>query len=815
MTRRIDRATEKHVGQGLCDHPNGNCLGAFYSAGDALREMRSPFAVGIQSDLQREVTFVSLQSGQGQKRADLMRIERRLRQFVEKFDWGRVLAVAVLAGFVALRMWDPPPLENIRLKTFDAYQQISPRPVTGKEVIVVDIDERSLAKYGQWPWPRTLIARLVDRISSAGPSAIAFDIVFAEPDRLSPRLFTRASPQLANDLVDRLNRLPDNETVMADALRNSRVVVGRAGHHQAGIDLETHLKSLPQTTIATLGPDPRRYLFQTQGVAANLQILEAAAAGRGLFSIRVDRDGIIRRVPGVMLVGNQMMPALAIDTLRVAQKADALLIKTDESGIKAIVVSNTEIPTDRNGQIWVNYAPFSRQHFASAADVIADRLSPELLQGKIVLIGTSAAGLFDLRSTPLDRVRPGVDIHAELLETILSKSYLVRPNIADGAEVWLALLVGLLMIVLVPAIGALPTMALGAIVSGLVFGGSWYLFKSERLLIDPIYPMVSSLAVFGSLVLSSYVSEERRRAQIRNAFSQYLSPALVAELARDPDRLKLGGETRELTVLFSDVRGFTRIAETYKDDPESLTNLMNRLLTPLSNAITSRNGTIDKYMGDAIMAFWNAPLEDRDHAVNACRSALEMLEEMDRLNAERTDALADEGRVVDTLEVGIGICTGIVIVGNMGSDLRFDYSVLGDSVNLASRLEGLTRNYDCRVLISGSTAEMVSEEFALIELDRVRVKGKSEPETIFALIGDRASKQDRALSDFDNAFQEMRNYYVSHRWDEALRAVERLRKPAQSYRLAGVIDVYQGRIDQLRSGGVESGWDGVFNWETK
>jgi adenylate cyclase len=777
--------------------------------------MRSGFATALQSDLQRAWTLGSLQRGQGHQRAGLMGSERRLRQIIEKFDWGRVLALAVLAGFVALRMWDPPPLETLRLKTFDAYQQISPRPGVAKDVVVVDIDESSLAEYGQWPWPRTLIARLIDRISSADPSAIAFDIVFAEPDRLSPRLFTRASPQLTNDLAEQLNRLPDNEKVMADALRNGRVVVGRAGHHEAGIDLEARLKSLPQTTVATLGPDPRKYLFRTQGVAANLEILEAAAAGRGLFSIRVDRDGIIRRVPAVMLAGNQIMPALAIDTLRVAQGADALLIKTNESGIKAIVVSNTEIPTDRHGQIWVNYAPFTRQHFVSAADVIANRFSPDLLRGKIVLIGTSAAGLFDLRSTPLDRVRPGVDIHAELLETILTKSYLVRPNIADGAEVWLALLVGLLMIVFVPLIGALPAMALGAIVSGLVFGGSWYLFKSERLLIDPIYPMVSSLAVFGSLVLSSYVSEERRRAQIRNAFSQYLSPALVAELARDPDRLKLGGETRELTVLFSDVRGFTRIAETYKDDPESLTNLMNRLLTPLSNAITARNGTIDKYMGDAIMAFWNAPLEDRDHPINACRSALEMLKEMDRLNDERANALVEGGRTVDTLEVGIGICTGNVIVGNMGSDLRFDYSVLGDSVNLASRLEGLTRSYDCRVLIASSTAACVRDEFALIELDRVRVKGKVEPETIFTLIGDRASKQDRALHEFDEAFQEMRRDYVSRRWDEAFEATERLRMPAQSYGLAGVVDVYQERIDQLRSGDVGSDWDGVFNWETK
>jgi adenylate cyclase len=744
-----------------------------------------------------------------------MRLGVWLKKFMATFGWGRVLAFSVLAAFIALRVWDPPPLEIARLKTFDFYQQVNPRAVTTNGVVVVDIDERSLAEHGQWPWPRTLIARLVDGISASRPSAVAFDIVFAEPDRLSPRLFSRALPEQAKGLAEQLSRLPDNEYVLAESFRNSRVVVGRAGHQQEGLASQSDLRSLPQTTIATLGPDPRQYLFRTQGVVANLAILEAAAAGRGLFSIRVGRDGIIRRVPAVMLAGGYMMPALAIDMLRVAQNAQTLLVKVDASGIKSVLISSTEVPTDREGQIWVNFAPFDKKRFISAADVLANRLAPEALKGKLVLIGTSAAGLFDLRSTPLDRVRPGVDIHAELLETVLTKSYLVRPNIADGAEVWLALLVGLLLIVLVPLIGALPTMALGAIVAGLVFGGSWYLFKAEGMLIDPVYPMVSSLAVFGTLVLSSYVSEERRRAQIRAAFSQYLSPALVSQLTRDPDRLKLGGETRDLTVLFSDVRGFTRIAETYKSDPESLTSLMNRLLTPLSNAITSRNGTIDKYMGDAIMAFWNAPIDDRDHAFNACHSALEMLEEMDRLNAERAKVSAETGRAAETLEVGIGICTGIAIVGNMGSDLRFDYSVLGDSVNLASRLEGLTRSYDCRVLIASSTAECVSDEFALIELDRVRVKGKTESEDIYALIGDRSSMQDRALRSFDVNFQEMRRFYFLRQWEEALKAIERLRSSAHRYGLAGVVDVYAERIATLRSGHVESDWDGVFNWDTK
>jgi adenylate cyclase len=406
-----------------------------------------------------------------------------------------------------------------------------------------------------------------------------------------------------------------------------------------------------------------------------------------------------------------------------------------------------------------------------------------------------------------------VDIHGELIESIVTSNYLVRSPLADGAEVLLAILVGSLMIALVPLVGALPTLALGSIIAFFVLGGSWYLFNFERLLVDPVYPLMSSLAVFGVLVFSNYLSEERRRTEIRNAFSQYLSPALVAQLVRDPGRLKLGGETREITILFSDVRGFTRVAETFKEDPEGLTSLMNRLLTPLSNAVTSREGTIDKYMGDAIMAFWNAPLEDRKHTMNACQSALAMMDEMKRLNAERAERGAD--RVVDTLDVGIGISTGRVIVGNMGSDLRFDYTVMGDAVNLASRLEGLTRLYDCDVLIAQSTAATILDDFALIELDRVRVKGKAEAETIYALVGGETLKQDPLFARFEDDFQGMRRHYAAGQWEEAMRELASLNDSASAYRLAGTIRLYRERIKAFLLSGPPLDWDGVYNWSEK
>jgi adenylate cyclase len=516
-------------------------------------------------------------------------------------------------------------------------------------------------------------------------------------------------------------------------------------------------------------------------------------------------------VPTIFSAEGRIVPALSIELLRVATGATSLVVKSDEAGVKSLVVAGVEIATDRDGQIWLHHGAHDPGRFVSAADVINGKVSRERVEGKIVLVGTSAVGLFDLRSTPVERVMPGVEIHAQAIEGILGSALLTRPNYALGAEICLSVATGLGMVVAVPMLGALPALALGGVVAALLCALSWYLFVSQGVLLDVAYPLVSSFAVFLLLTFLNYTREEKRRAQIRGAFGQYLSPELVEQLTREPDRLVLGGETRVMSVLFSDVRGFTSIAEGYKTNPSGLTALMNRLLTPLSNAIIEQRGTIDKYIGDAIMAFWNAPLDDPDHAHHACTAALEILRRLDRLNEERRKEAERAGETVADMEIGVGLSMGECVVGNMGSDIRFDYSVLGDSVNLASRLEGLTAVYGLRTLLCPETARLCGDKFAMVEIDSVRVKGKRDVVTIHTLVGGEDLRRQSHFRAFRGAFLEMREHYSKGDWAAARQALDRSRRNNEIYQLGKVLDIYESRLAKLEAAPRASTWDGVYS----
>src|SRR6201991_1799131 len=349
-----------------------------------------------------------------------------------------------------------------------------------------------------------------------------------------------------------------------------------------------------------------------------------------------------------------------------------------------------------------------------------------MIARKLVLIGTSAVGLNDIKTTPVSPATPGVEIHAQVLEAALTRSLLSQPPYAPILEFGAAVVLGLVVIALAPLFGPVTLVAAGALLATLLIGTSWYFYAQHRLLVDFTYPLLSTTAIYLTLIFSSFVREQAQRRQIRSAFGQYLSPALVEQLAHSPEKLVLGGEEREMTIMFSDVRGFTTISESYKHDPQGLTALMNRFLTPLTNAILARKGTIDKYMGDAIMAFWNAPLDDTQHEINACEAAVDMLERIDELNQQREQEAKHGGHVYIPLNVGVGLNTGTCVDGNMGSDLRFDYSVLGDSVNLASRLEGQSKEYGFPIIIGSKTALAAKDKFAILELDFIMVKGQKE-----------------------------------------------------------------------------------------
>ena len=743
----------------------------------------------------------------------MKRLRALRRWFKRKFGYARLACLVLLFGFAALRVWDPHPVQEMRVRTWDNFQLIQPRVKTIRPVVIVDIDEKSLAdpRLGQWPWPRTRIADIVTHLTKLGAVVIAFDAVFSEPDRLNPDIAADTFRNLDEATREKLRALPSNDQIFADAIKQSRVVLGESG----GPDVHTLDKDLPVTGLAMLGEEPQPFLYKFPGLLRNVDILEHAAAGRGLFTIRPERDGIVRRVPMVMMAQGVVMPSLTFEMLRVASGSSTILIKADKAGIERVAVKGFAIPTDANGQLWVHYARRGPSLYVPAVDVLDNRVPQDRIAGKLVLIGTSAIGLNDIKTTPVSPAMPGVEIHAQVLESALTGAVVTQPNYGIAMEFFGALILGLLVIAFAPNFGPITLVAVGALFATGLIGTSWFFYSWHKLLIDFTYPLGSTTAIYATLIFASFVREQSQRRQIRSAFGQYISPALVEQLAQSPEKLVLGGEAREMTIMFSDMRGFTSISEIYKNDPQGLTSLMNRFLTPLTNAILARKGTIDKYMGDAIMAFWNAPLDDKEHQINACEAALDMLDRVDDLEKVREVEAKEGGFAYIPLNIGVGLNTGTCVVGNMGSDVRFDYSVLGDSVNLASRLEGQSKEYGFPIIVGSKTAMAVKEKFAILELDFIMVKGKKEPEVIYAIAGRDDVAQSGAFQRLRNLTIEMLACYRNRDWDGALAAIDRGRRSDDGQALGSLYRLYEARIRSYIETPPPADWNGAYALLTK
>lgn len=731
-------------------------------------------------------------------------------------------SLTVLIVALLIRAADPSAITRLRDVAFDTFQRIQPRAVPEDfPVRIVDIDEEALAAHGQWPWPRTLAARLNDRLVEKGALVIAYDVIFAEPDRSS-------IPRLARDLAsftdpETLQRIittfPDNDVVSA-ALAGSRSVLG------FGFEPVARGRApMRKNGFAAAGDDPRGFLPVWPGSVKPLDVLEQAA--RGLGSVNTDPDpssdaGVVRRVPMLFRLGGQSepYPALAIETLRVAQDASTYIAKSSNAsgefafgtrtGIVSIKVGQLEIPTDAQGRITLYDSGHRPSRYVSANAVLSGRVPADRLDGHIVLIGTSALGLKDLRNTPIEANVPGVEVHAQIVEQILSGVYLLRPDYATGLELLFILVLGALFVALVPKLsgGQMALVALVALVAiAIAVLGPWFAFSLGRRLLDPVYPAATLAAIYAVGSAFGFMQTEAERARIRGAFGMYLSPDLVAQLARHPDQLKLGGEQREITVMFTDVRGFTTIAEQF--DPQGLAVFMNRFLTPMTDIILEAKGTVDKYMGDNIMAFWNAPLPLAHHPRHACEAALVMTRRLAELNVEWRREAHEQGRNHIPVMMGIGINTGVASVGNFGSTQRFAYTLLGDSVNLASRLEGQCKTYAVGAILGEATAKLVTE-FALVEIDLIQVKGKTEPERIFALAGDRAMARTPQFAAF---LEKQEAFLVAYRAGDFAEALKRVRAAKSTAEAAGWVngyhDVMRRRTKKLIANPPPI-WDGVF-----
>jgi adenylate cyclase len=549
-----------------------------------------------------------------------------------------------------------------------------------------------------------------------------------------------------------------------------------------------------------------------------LPLLVAAAKGNG--SVNTDYDSVvIRRVPMMFrLVGHEgLLPALSIEALRVAQGASTYLIKSsgasgemsfgEKTGIVSIKTGDVLVPTDGQGRVTLFDTGHVPQRFISALAVLRDKVPPGELEGRIVFIGTSAIGLKDLRNTPIQDTVPGVEVHAQLAEQMIEQKFLARPDYATGAEFLYLAAIGLLFVWLLPRLSAAKMAGVAVVLIGVGVLVPWIAYSHYQLLFDPIYPPVTLAAIYISGSVLAFMRAERDRREIRGAFGLYLSPDVVEQLARNPDLLQLGGEMREITVMFTDVRGFTTISEQF--DPQGLTRFMNRFLTPMTDLILGKRGTIDKYMGDAIMAFWNAPLPVEAHATRACETALAMQARLRSLNEEWKAEADAAGRRHIPVNIGVGLNTGNASVGNFGSSQRFTYSCLGDQVNLASRLEGQCKTYGVGIIIGENTRAQVTD-FASIEIDLVMVKGKTEPARVYALLGDATMAQSPAFRRLVEEQAELLKNYRAGAFAEALQMIEGCEAAAQAVGWPqGYYAMMRARIDGLIDDSPPD-WTGVY-----
>lgn len=680
--------------------------------------------------------------------------------------------LVVIVLLTLLRLADPYPLRVARETSFDSYQQMLPRHVDAElPVHIVDIDEEALAAIGQWPWPRDVFALLTERLLEMGAAAVALDLLFAEPDRMGPS-GTEAGQSNDGKLAAALASGP---SVLALA-QSPRAPPPRIG---------------PKAGLAVTGNDPLARLPLLGGVAQPLPELAAEAAGLGVASLERGEGGVARRLPLLWNSDGKMFPTLSVEAMRVAMGVSTLVVLGDGSGaVDQLRIGDMAIPTGPNGDLWIYYRSLEDEIFTSAGDILGADYTKltERIAGKIILVGTSATGLLDIRTSALGEAVPGVTIHLQALEQMLTGTFLDRADWVAGLEVLIFASAGLLIVASVITTGPMVGLLVSLMTAAAVTAASWLAFAGPRLLIDPSFPLLGILTLFAAMVVYRFATTDADRRRIRRAFAHYVEPSLLTQIEADEKLLRLGGEVRELTVMFSDVRNFSALAE--RISPDELVGILNRLFGALGHAIVDHKGTIDKFMGDAVMAFWNAPVRTERHALLACRAALDMRDALEKLNSEGSE----------TIRIGIGIATGPALVGNMGFEERFDYSCVGDTVNVASRLESMCKAVGHELIVSAATAA-AARELAFLDAGRIELKGMSGREAILILVGDEKVEQSTAFLLLSEAHDALVVELLSGQASAGRIANCRALSAAVDPRLAAFYDALPGRIDDFTTSG--------------
>lgn len=735
------------------------------------------------------------------------------------------LSLALVLGFIgnAARLYHIGLIQQLDSLLYDYRLRFTMPGKVDDRIFIVDIDEKSLKEEGRWPWSRDRLALLIEKLFVRYGVAVAgFDVVFAEKDESSgfKVLQALARDQLKNDAqfqstLTKIGPLLDYDGQFADRLSKSNTVLGYYfTSSKAGAEKRAS-GALPDETFPRGTFEGRTVSFMRyEGYGGNLPELQKSAISGGHFTPLVDPDGKVRRVPMLVEYNGAYYESLSLAMVRTLLGASRLTpgfpsdSGTDRVGLEWLNLSspneNYRIPVDQNASTLIPFrGPRGSFRYISVTDVLHDRIPLDLLKNRIVLIGTSAPGLMDMRSTPVAAVYPGVEIHANMIAGILDQN--LKQTLPDEMDWEIALLMvsGVVLSFLLPLLSPVKATLLTAISLAGTLSGNIAIWHYANLSLPLSSGVLMIMGLFVLDILYGYFVESRTKRQITHLFGKYVPAELVEEMSNHPDQLvSMEGESREMTILFSDVRGFTTISEGL--DPKELSLLMNAFLTPLSGVIYKHHGKVDKYMGDCIMAFWGAPKPEIDHARNAILSGIEMLRTLQSLQPDF------KKRGWPEIHVGVGINTGTVSVGNMGSEMRVAYTVMGDAVNLASRLEGITKQYGVGIIVGENTKNAVPD-FVYRELDQVQVKGKDKPVTIYEPLG-LNGEVDKAVLEELELFHDARKLYLKQDWDKLemqLHDLQQLNPECKLYH------VYAERLDYFRSNPPGANWDGVFVFQTK
>lgn len=631
--------------------------------------------------------------------------------------------LAILISAIMIIVLDLPFKSILQNISYDTFQRLHPREFQNVPVRIIDIDEESLRRHGQWPWPRVLLAELVERLTKMDAAAIVFDLVFAEPDRMSPKSLAQFWPG-DKEIAKLVARYPDYDEIFAEAVGSGPIVAGFSCSSQS---IPGNQQPELKARFVAAGDDPRQFLLPFKSAVKNLPVIEKAASGNGAFNYFADRDGIIRHVPLLLRINDDLYPALSTEALRVAQGAQNIVVKSSgasgenrfggHTGIVGIRIGNLPVDTDPRGEVWLHYSNEHSERYISAWRVLSGEVDNERIAGHILFLGTSAKGLLDLKVNPLGGTIPGAEIHAQLVEQMIHNTYLLHPDWYPAAMVLFLIASWIILSLLVSKSRAVLLAFLAFCWIGMTFTGAWIAFTRFKLFLDPLFPSISLAAMYISCSFFRFLETERDRRWIRDAFSSYISPNLVRHLIENPNLLKIGGENRECSFVLTDLAGFTTFME--KSDPARVVSLLNEYIDEMLKIAFRYDATVDRIVGDAIALIFSAPVVQEDHAPRAVACAVALDAFARRFSEDM------RGKGIPLGGTRIGVHTGTVIVGNFGGKTMIDYRALGDPINTCSRLETVNKHLGTRICVSKETVDKCPG-FIGRPTGKLVLKGKSQ-----------------------------------------------------------------------------------------